>query len=110
MRILASDGASRREFALGAELGFGHLDPKRFTDLARGMGIPARDAALQVMGLITEAARVEKPDAGTPNQHLARKLRARISETFDASNPPSDPAPQCEPPEYRNPLTTATLR
>lgn len=61
MRLLAGEDPSRRELALGAELGFGHLDPKRFTDLARGMGIPARDAAHQVMVLIIEDARVENP-------------------------------------------------
>jgi len=71
MQVLADDDASRREFALGAELGFGHLDPKRFTDLARSMGIPARDAARQVMGLITEDARVEQL-IRAPDEYLAR--------------------------------------
>lgn len=61
MRVPASDDASQREFALGVELGFGRLDPKRFIDLARAMGIPARDAARQVMGLIAEDGRVNDP-------------------------------------------------
>jgi hypothetical protein len=58
MRVLASDDATQRDFLLSAELGFGRVDPKRFIDLARAMGIPARDAARQVMGLITEDGRV----------------------------------------------------
>jgi hypothetical protein len=92
MRVLVRDDATQREFALGAALGFGLLDPKRFIDLARAMGIPARDAARQVMSLITEDGRARE-------------------ECFAATNAQTAALPQCEPPErYRNPFTTGRLR
>jgi hypothetical protein len=72
VRVLGSDNATPREFALGAELGFGRLDPKRFIDLARAMGIPARDAARQVMGLITEAGRVGEGVDASNTQTVSR--------------------------------------
>jgi hypothetical protein len=53
-----ADNASRPPFARGTEQRTDHLDAKHFVDLARNMGIPARDAASQVMGLITERGRI----------------------------------------------------
>lgn len=46
------DVAPKRQPTPGAEAGSDHLDSKHFVDLARGMGIPASDAARQVMDLI----------------------------------------------------------
>jgi hypothetical protein len=102
------DDGSERDFVLGAELGFGHLDLKRFVDLARGMGIPGRDAARQVLGLVTERGRLKVPRPNALYEHLSRFPHdSRTGDTFGAADQPSEPAPHCEAPEYLNPLTRA---
>jgi hypothetical protein len=40
--------------------------PRRFVDLARGMGIPANDAARQVMDLISSRAKLSACGSDTP--------------------------------------------
>ncbi len=51
------DGPEKTSVVLESERDNGPRDPKHFIDLARSMGIPAGDAARQVMDLITERGR-----------------------------------------------------